>query len=81
VFILTKMSTIDDPRYEQLIAALINACTERDIAQVMLADSLGQHQSYIAKVEGLERRLDIIELFDWLQGLEYEPQSFFQDIG
>jgi transcriptional regulator with XRE-family HTH domain len=75
------MSTIHDPRYEQLIAALINARTERGTTQIMLAERLGQHQSYIAKVEGLERRLDVIELFDWLQGLEYEPQSFFQDIG
>jgi transcriptional regulator with XRE-family HTH domain len=75
------MSTIHDPRYEQLVAALVNARTERNITQVMLAERLGQHQSYVAKVEGLERRLDVIELFDWLQGLEYEPQSFFQDIG
>jgi transcriptional regulator with XRE-family HTH domain len=75
------MSTIHDPRYEQVITALVNARTERNITQVMLAESLGQHQSYIAKVEGLERRLDIIELFDWLQGLDYEPQRFFQDIG
>ncbi len=75
------MSTIYDPRYEQLITALVNARTERNITQVMLAERLGQHQSYIAKVEGLERRLDVIELFDWLQGLGYEPQRFFQDIG
>lgn len=64
------MSTIHDPRYEQLVAALVNARTERNITQVMLAERLGQHQSYVAKVEGLERRLDVIELFDWLQGLE-----------
>lgn len=75
------MSTIHDPRYEQLITALVNTRTERNITQVVLAEKLGQHQSYIAKVEGLERRLDVIELFDWLQGLDYEPQKFFQDIG
>ena len=75
------MSTIHDPRYEQLVTALVKARTERNITQVMLAERLGQHQSYIAKVEGFERRLDVIELFDWLQGLNYEPQRFFQDIG
>ncbi len=75
------MSTIHDPRYIQLIKELVNARSQRNITQVMLAQRLGQHQSYVAKIEGLERRLDIIELFDWLQGLDYEPQKFFQDIG
>ncbi len=75
------MSTIHDPRYEQLVAALVQARTERNVTQVTLGKRIGQHQSYIAKVEKLERRLDVIELFDWLQGLNYEPQRFFQDIG
>ena len=75
------MSTIHDPRYIELIKELVNARIGRNITQVMLAEKLEQHQSYVAKVEGLERRLDIIELFDWLQGLNYEPHQFFQDIG
>lgn len=78
---INRMSTIHDPRYIQLIRALVSARTESSVTQVMLAEKLGQHQSYVAKVEGLERRLDVIELFDWLQGLDYEPQKFFQDIG
>ena len=75
------MSTIHDPRYIQLIEELVSARTQRNITQIVLAQRLGQHQSYVAKIEGLERRLDIIELFDWLQALNYEPQKFFQDIG
>jgi hypothetical protein len=75
------MSTIHDPRYTELIRALINARIGRNITQVMLAEKLEQHQSYVAKVEGLERRLDVIEMFDWLEGLDYEPHQFFQDLG
>ena len=75
------MSTIHDPRYIQLITELVNARIGRSITQVTLAQKLGQHQSYVAKVEGLERRLDVIELFDWLQGLDYKPHEFFEDIG
>lgn len=75
------MSTIHDPRYIQLIKELVSVRTQRNITQVALAQKLGQHQSYVAKTEGLERRLDIIELFDWLQALNYEPQKFFQNIG
>jgi hypothetical protein len=51
------------------------------ISQVELANSLLKPQSYVAKVEGLERRIDIIELLDWLQSLGYETEQFLQDIG
>ncbi|NJL77824.1 MAG: helix-turn-helix domain-containing protein [Richelia sp. RM2_1_2] len=46
------MSTIHDPRYIQLIKQLINARSQRGITQIVLAQKLGQHQSYIAKIEG-----------------------------
>lgn len=75
------MSTIHDPRYVQLLDALRQARVNRQLTQTALAEKLGQPQPYVAKVEGAERRLDIIELFDWLAALEYEPQQFFQDIG
>ena len=40
------------------------------MTQVELAQCLGKPQSYVYKVETLERRLDIIELMDWLDILE-----------
>lgn len=42
----------------------------KNITQVELASSLKKPQSYIAKVENLDRRLDIIELLDWLSVLQ-----------
>lgn len=45
-----------------------------------MAELLDQPQSYVAKVEGRERRLDVIEFFDWLAALKYEPLEFFRDI-
>jgi transcriptional regulator with XRE-family HTH domain len=75
------VSTIHDPRYSLLVENLKSARQSRNITQASLAKALGQPQPYVAKVETLERRLDIIELFDWLDALDYSPQQFFQDIG
>lgn len=75
------MSTIHDPRYIQIVEALKAIRVRRQLTQLFIAQRLGVQQSYVAKVEGFERRLDIIELFDWLAALDYEPQKFFQEIG
>lgn len=42
----------------------------KNITQVELAASLKKHQSYIAKVENLDRRIDVLELHDWLLALD-----------
>lgn len=50
----------------------------KNITQVELASSLKKSQSYIAKVENLDRRLDIIELLDWLSALQTSISDLLQ---
>ncbi|MBU3848363.1 MAG: helix-turn-helix transcriptional regulator [Candidatus Acinetobacter avistercoris] len=64
------MSSIHDPRYRKAIQKLIDLRESKKITQVKLATSLKKPQSYIAKVENCERRLDFIELYDWLKVLD-----------
>ena len=40
------------------------------MTQVQLATLLKKPQSCVAKVENFERRLDFIELYDWLYALD-----------
>lgn len=75
------MNTVHDSRYTKLIEALRETRRKQNVTQTELAQKLGQPQSYIAKVEGLERRLDIVELLDWLDALNYDRQQFFLDLG
>ncbi|MFW1967671.1 DNA-binding protein [Acinetobacter tandoii] len=64
------MSSIHDPRYKKLIKELIRIRELKNITQVELATSLKKPQSYIAKVENLDRRIDVLELHDWLSALD-----------
>ncbi|CAM2960470.1 helix-turn-helix domain-containing protein [Acinetobacter celticus] len=73
------MSSIHDPRYRTIINELTKLRESKDITQVQLATSLKKHQSYIAKVENLERRLDLIELHDWLIALNDNIADFLKN--
>jgi transcriptional regulator with XRE-family HTH domain len=70
------MRSIHDPRYQDLIKKLIELRESKNVTQVELARLLNKPQSYVSKVEILERRLDVIELIDWLKILEVELANF-----
>ena len=70
------MKSIHDHRYAQFIALLISSREEAQVTQTELAKRLSKPQSYVAKVENLDRRVDIVELADWLHALEITPQEF-----
>lgn len=70
------MSSIHDPRYKNLIKELIKCRESKKITQMQLANSLSKPQSYIAKVENFERRIDVLELYDWLVCLDIKISDF-----
>jgi len=72
------MSSIHDPRYNKLIQELISIRESKKVTQVELATSLNKPQSYVAKVENLDRRLDILELTDWLTALDISIIQFIE---
>lgn len=64
------MRSIHDARYQDLIKKLIELRESKNVTQVELACRLKKPQSYVSKIEILERRIDVIELMEWLQILE-----------
>lgn len=64
------MRSIHDPRYQDLIKKLIELRESKNVTQVELAHRLNKPQSYVSKIEILERRIDVIELRDWVNALD-----------
>lgn len=55
------MASVYSEEYQRVISALKQARKARGITQAQLAEALGKPQSFIAKVENGERRLDVVE--------------------
>lgn len=68
--ILYDMRSIHDPRYQNLIKKLIELRESKNVTQVELASRLKKPQSYVSKIEILERRIEVIELCDWINALD-----------
>lgn len=75
------MTTIYDPRYAKLIEHLIKVREDARVTQTYLATALGVEQSMVSKVENFDRRLDIIELYDWLKAIGCSHKRFLSDVG
>ncbi len=54
--------SLGTPRYNKLIELLAQARNNAGLTQQAVADQLGKPQSFVAKYERGERRLDFIEL-------------------
>jgi transcriptional regulator with XRE-family HTH domain len=65
--------SIYNEEYRKLIDALKSARNAAGMTQQQVADALGKPQSFVAKVEGYERRLDVIEFWRIASLLEANP--------
>jgi transcriptional regulator with XRE-family HTH domain len=74
------MKSIHDSRYIQFIEIMTRLREDAGITQTELANRLAKPQSFVAKVENLDRRIDIVELADWLNALGVAPQEFVKTL-
>jgi len=63
------LPTIHNPRYKALIKELISLRKSMALKQEDLAKILGLTQPDVSKIERFERRLDALELLDWLEAV------------
>lgn len=74
------MTSVYSDDYQAVISALKQARVRQNITQTAIATALGRPQSFIAKVENGERRLDVVEFIRLAQLLEMDWQSELQSI-
>lgn len=70
--------SIYDERYVELIGALKAARLEAGKTQQQVALALDRPQSFVAKVEGRERRLDVIEFLEIARCIGWNPLSLLK---
>jgi transcriptional regulator with XRE-family HTH domain len=63
------VTSIHRPDYLEFIARLRKKRQHEGLTQAELAEIMGVRQSFIAKVETCERRLDVIEAAHWCAAL------------
>lgn len=61
--------------WKKLLRVLRNARLSADMTQAQLAEILERPQSFVAKVEGGERRLDVIEFRHWAKAVGMSSQE------
>lgn len=74
------MTSVYSDDYQSVISALKQARVRQNITQTAIATALGRPQSFIAKVENGERRLDVVEFIRLAQLLAMDWQSELQSI-
>ncbi|MEM7058966.1 MAG: helix-turn-helix transcriptional regulator [Pseudomonadota bacterium] len=65
--------TIRSAGHLALVGALVEARLARGLTQSELAERLGCHQSFVARIETEQRRIDVSELVILCRALEADP--------
>jgi DNA-binding XRE family transcriptional regulator len=67
-------------KYRQLTALLVETRRKAGLTQQQVADTLKTHQSYIAKVENGERRIDVVEFMELATALGAVPSKLVKNL-
>jgi transcriptional regulator with XRE-family HTH domain len=74
-WVLILTTTIGTKRHETLIALLIEERVAAGMTQDDLADALGEYQSFVARLESGQRRIDVIEFLDIAKVVGFDPKA------
>jgi transcriptional regulator with XRE-family HTH domain len=75
---LTK--TLQRPEYRAFCDLLILARQKAGLTQQTVAKRLKRPQSFVAKYEGGERRIDILELIEIAEALGVDPAAILRTV-
>ena len=70
--------TLGSDRHKALIAFLVERREAAGMTQAELADRLGEYQSFVARLESGQRRVDVVEFVDLAEVLGFDPSTAVQ---
>lgn len=65
--------TLDSNRHHELVSLLIKRREAAGLTQVALAQKLGEYQSFVARLESGQRRVDVVEFLNLAHVLGFDP--------
>lgn len=74
------MKSLRSLEHRRLIELLTKARSTAGLTQQQLATLLGKPQSFVAKYESGERRLDLVEFIAIARALEFEPGKAVREV-
>jgi len=72
------VKTIHSKRHKQLVELIIKERKAAGITQVQLAKKLKRSQTWVARLESGERRIDVIELINICDAIESDVQAMIR---
>jgi transcriptional regulator with XRE-family HTH domain len=75
-----RTASLHDEAYALFVQALVERRIKSGKTQQAVADALGWQQSIIAKIESVQRRLDIIELIRIADVIGFDPARLVREI-
>ena len=67
--------TLGSDRHKALVAFLIERREAAGMTQAQLAERLGEYQSFVARLESGQRRVDVVELIELGSILGFDPAA------
>nr|WP_272210217.1 helix-turn-helix transcriptional regulator [Marinicella sp. W31]MDC2876082.1 helix-turn-helix transcriptional regulator [Marinicella sp. W31] len=74
------VKTLGSARHRALIAYLIEARERAGVTQTELAEKLGEYQSFIARLESGQRRVDVVEFLEFAEILGFDPYNALKKV-
>jgi DNA-binding transcriptional regulator YiaG len=74
------LKSLRSPPHRELLRRLTDARTAAGLTQQELAKRLRRHQSFVAKYEGGERRIEVVEFVQICRAIGVAPERLLADL-
>lgn len=73
--------TLGSARHKLLVDLIVAKREAAGLTQTQLAEKLGEYQSFVARLESGQRRIDVIEFLELASKLGFDPTKAIRLIG
>jgi ribosome-binding protein aMBF1 (putative translation factor) len=72
--------TLGSARHKVLVDLIVTKREAAGLTQTQLAEKLGEYQSFVARLESGQRRIDVIEFLELSSILGFDPAKVIRSI-